>query len=113
MATQKVSNGNANRSKGYYWVRVRRTKLWCILYWMPSLNNGKGYWDKRMFENDTRGGFDKIYPVRLTPPPEEDLIAFGLLPPKKQKVIRTRTIEPKIKRTRRDVPHKRKRKIPL
>lgn len=57
------------REKGYYWLRIKRTKIWIIAYWMPSLNNGKGFWDIRAFENDTRGGFDLIIPQKLNPPP--------------------------------------------
>lgn len=64
-------SAEAKREKGYYWIRIKRTKLWIIAYWMPSLNFGKGYWDKRMFENDVRGGFDLIIPKKLTPPPAD------------------------------------------
>lgn len=56
------------RESGYYWIRVKRTKIWVIAKWFPSLNNGKGHWDTAMLENDTRGGFDLVYPNRLIAP---------------------------------------------
>lgn len=49
-----------NRVKGYYWVRIKRTKIWIIAKWIPSLNQGKGHWDTMTLENDPRGGFDKV-----------------------------------------------------
>lgn len=72
-----------NRPHGYYWVRLKKTKGWCIAYWHPDLNKGKGFWDGV----NTITGFhigtdtvDLVYPVKLTSPPIEDLQAFGLLP---------------------------------
>lgn len=83
-------NTNDKREKGYYWLRIKRTKIWIVAYWMPSLNNGKGHWDIRAFENDTRGGFDLIIPNKI-PPPNPDA---------KPKRARTKRVRTKRVRTR-------------
>lgn len=49
------------REHGYYWVKTKRTKVWMIAQWWPSLNKGKGFWDTmQTIENDTRGGFCEV-----------------------------------------------------
>ena len=57
---------NKNRKPGYYWVQAKRTKIWMIARWWPSLNRGKGFWDTmRTIENDTRGGFSEVDERRI------------------------------------------------
>jgi hypothetical protein len=57
------------RERGYYWCRVKRTKLWIIAKWSPSVS----CWSTcEPLENDTRGGFDRINPKRLEYVPESE-----------------------------------------
>lgn len=81
---------NKNRKAGYYWVRTKRTKIWMIARWWPSLNGGKGFWDTMCtIENDTRGGFsevDKNPIIRIAPVIKRVR--------KNKPIVRTRRIRP-------------------
>lgn len=80
------------REAGYYWVRAKRTKVWMIAKWWPSLNKGKGFWDTmKTIENDIRWGFDMIDERRIRREDEESWL-----------------VESKIKRTRNDTKPKNK-----
>jgi len=74
-----------NRPNGYYWVRIKRTKLWIIAKWMNTYQ----WWVTMNLENDTRGGYDKVIEKRIEPPVEE------VIP-----IKRTRKNKPIIKRRR-------------
>jgi hypothetical protein len=76
------------RENGYYWVRIKRTKIWIIAKWMQSYQ----WWVTMNIENDIRGGFDMVDERRIIKSKE----------PKIKRIRRNKNEDKVPKRTRRN-----------
>ncbi len=64
MKFSKIIN-DKKRETGFYWVRIKRTQLWVIAYYFPSLGS---FEITSMMRFDNRSGYDLVCEEKLQAP---------------------------------------------